>query len=563
MGIKDYTLIALFIGSLVIVSPLLGMYIARVFDGKKPLTLWGFSAIERAIYRICGIDPDEPMTWKEYAGSLLLFSGMGIVAVLLIQLIQNRLPLNPQHCGPVPFLTALNTAVSFVTNTDWQAYAGETTMSYFTQMVALAVQNFVSAATAMAVVAALARGIVQKNSASIGNFWSDMVKSVIYILLPLCMILSILLIAQGTVQTMSPYITAAKLDGQAQVIPVGPVASQVAIKQLGTSGGGFFNANGAHPFENPTPFTNFLEIFAIFLIPGALTFAFGRLIGSPEHGKALFIAMLIIFGAGLVVALHAENAWNPVLQTHGSLEGKELRFGETGSTLFAVATTAASCGAVDCRHESLAPLTGCVAMFNIMMGEVIFGGVGSGLYSMVLYAIITVFIAGLMVGRSPEYIGKAIESSEVKMCVIGVLASPVVMLILAAIACSVKPSIAALGASGIGGLNEVLYDFASVSNNNGSAFGALNAAAPFYTLTTPVAMLAGRFVTLLAVLGIAGGLAAKNIHPVSSGTFPTHGTLFLILLIGTIIIVGALNFFPALSLGPILQHFLTISGKGL
>ncbi len=563
MTSKDFTLIAALLCSLVVFCPILGWYIARVFDQKRPLQIRIIGALERAIYRVCGIDPQEPMTWKRYAGSLLVVSGMGVVAVLLMQIIQNRLPLNPQHLGPVPFLVALNTAISFATNTDWQAYAGESTMSYLTQMAALAVQNFVSAAAALAVVVALARGISWKNSLSIGNFWSDLVKTILYILLPLSIILATVLIAQGSVQTLSPPIRAAAIDGSEQVIPVGPVASQVAIRQIGTCGGGYFNANGAHPFENPTPFTNFLEILAIFLIPGALTFAFGRLIGSPEHGKVLFVAMLLIFCAGLGVSLHAENAWNPVLQTQGSLEGKELRFGQDGSALFAVATTAASCGAVNCRHESLSPLTGAVSMFNIMMGEVIFGGVGSGLYSMVLYAIITVFIAGLMVGRSPEYIGKAIESSEVKMCAIGVLASPVVMLVFAAIACSVKAGTAPLGATGVGGLNEILYNFASVANNNGSAFGGLSAASPFYCLATPVAMLAGRFITLIAVLAIAGNLAVKKIRPISPGTFPTSGMLFLVLLVGTVIIVGALSFFPALSLGPILQHLLTASGRGV
>jgi K+-transporting ATPase ATPase A chain len=563
MAAGDYALTGAFFGLLLVFCPLFGTYIARVFDTAKPFHIWGISSMERALYRACGIDPLESMSWKRYAGALLAFSGMGIVAVLAIELLQNRLPLNPRHLGAVPLLTAINTAVSFVTNTDWQAYAGETTMSTLTQMTFLAVQNFVGAAAAIAVVAALARGIAQRNSRSIGNFWSDLVKSVLYILLPLSIIMATILIGQGSVQTLSPPITAAALDGHAQVIPVGPVASQVAIKHLGTSGGGYYNANSAHPFENPTPFTNLLEIFAMFLIPGALAFAFGRLIGSPKHGRTLFIAMLAIFCAGLAISLKAENADNPVLHTHGSLEGKELRFGLAGAALFSTATTATSCGAVNCRHESLAPLTACVAMFNIMMGEVIFGGAGSGLYSMVLYAIIAVFIAGLMVGRSPEYMGKAIESSEVKMCMIGILASPVVMLLLAAVACSVRPGADALGARGVGGLNELLYNIASVANNNGSAFGGMNAAAPFYTVTTSLAMLVGRFVTLLAVLNIAGTLAARKIRPVSSGTFPTHGALFLILLVATIVIVGALSFFPALSIGPILQHLLMLSGKGI
>ncbi|MDD5672798.1 MAG: potassium-transporting ATPase subunit KdpA, partial [Chitinivibrionales bacterium] len=474
-----------------------------------------------------------------------------------------RLPFNPQHFPKVEFFLAFNTAISFMTNTNWQAYSGETTMAYLTQMAALAVQNFLSAATAVAVVAALARGFSRKSSQSIGNFWSDLTKATLYILLPLSFVFALVLVSQGTPQTQKPYATATTLEGQEQVIPLGPVASQIAIKQLGTNGGGFFNANSAHPFENPTPLSNFLEIFAIFLIPGALTWAFGKMIGSTRQGWVLFGAMMVLFCAGLTGALIGEHGFNAVLNVHAPLEGQELRFGATGSALFATATTAASCGAVNCMHESLSPLSHLVTMFNMMVGEVIFGGVGSGLYGMVLYAIMTVFIAGLMVGRTPEYLGKKIDSYEVKMSVIGILGSSVILLILAAIAISVKAGTSSLSVQGCPGLNEIIYAFASVSNNNGSAFGGLNANTPFYNLITAIAMLFGRFTTLLAVLAVAGSLAAKKIKPASEGTFPTDGFLFLTLLIGTVVIVGALNFFPVLSIGPILEHVLMISGKGM
>ena len=563
MDTHDFFQLIVFVGALCITTPLLGWYIARIYDDKNPLRLPGFHSLERVIYRLCRIDPDQPMHWKTYAGAVLVFSGFGVAMVFLVQLLQRHLPLNIQHFPGVEVILALSTAVSFMTNTNWQAYAGETTMAYLTQMAALAVQNFLSPATAIAVVAALARGFSRKSSRSIGNFWSDLTKAVIYILLPLSFIFALILVEQGTPQTLKQYATATTLEGQEQIIPLGPAASQIAIKQLGTNGGGFFNANSAHPFENPTPLSNFFELFAIFLIPAALTWAFGKMIGSTRQGWALFFAMMILFCAGLLVSLLGENGFNPVLNVNAPLEGKELRFGTTGSALFATVTTAASCGAVNCMHESLSPLSHLATMFNMMVGEVIFGGVGSGLYGMVLYAIMAVFIAGLMVGRTPEYLGKKIDAFEVKMSVIGILGSSVILLMLAAIAISVKAGISSLSTQGCAGLSEIIYAFASVSNNNGSAFGGLNANTPFYNVMTAIAEIGGRFTTLLAVLAIAGSLAMKKIKPASEGTFPTDGLLFLCLLIGTVVIVGALNFFPVLSIGPILEHLLMMSGKGM
>jgi potassium-transporting ATPase potassium-binding subunit len=563
MDTHDFFQLIVFIGALCITTPLLGWYIARIYDDKNPLRLPGFHSLERVIYRLCRIAPDQPMHWKTYAGAILVFSGLGVAVVFLVQLLQRHLPLNTQHIPGVEAILALSTAVSFMTNTNWQAYAGETTMGYLTQMAALTVQNFLSAATAIAVVAALARGFSRKSSRSIGNFWSDLTKAVVYILIPISFVIALILAQQGTPQTLKQYATAKTLEGQEQIIPLGPAASQIAIKQLGTNGGGFFNANSAHPFENPTPFSNFLEIFAIFLIPAALTWAFGKMIGSTRQGWVLFSAMMILFCAGLSVSLIGENGFNPVLNVNAPMEGKELRFGTTGSALFATATTAASCGAVNCMHESLSPLSHLVTMFNMMVGEVIFGGVGSGLYGMVLYAIMAVFIAGLMVGRTPEYLGKKIDTFEIKMSVIGILGSSVILLILAAIAISVKAGISSLSTQGCAGLSEIIYAFASTSNNNGSAFGGLNANTPFYNIMTAIAEIGGRFTTLLAVLAIAGSLAMKKIKPASEGTFPTDGLLFLCLLIGTVVIVGALNFFPVLSIGPILEHLLMISGKGM
>jgi K+-transporting ATPase ATPase A chain len=560
---RDYLQIGLFLLLIIAFTPLLGTYIARIFSERKPLRPFLIIHLENFIYQMCQINPFQEMSWKTYTLAVVIFHAFGLGLLLVVQMVQQYMPLNPQNLPGVPFLLAFNTAISFITNTNWQAYAGETTMSYFTQMFGLTVQNFLSAASAIAVVMAFIRGFSRQSTQSIGNFWSDLVKSTLYILLPLSVILSIVLVQQGVVQSFSPYIDTVTIEGQKQTIPLGPAASQIAIKQLGTNGGGFFNANSAHPFENPTPLSNFLEILVIFLIPAALTYTFGKMTGSTKQGWVLFGAMLTIFLCVLSASLFAEYQYNPLLNIAGSMEGKEVRFGIAGSSLFSVVTTAASCGAVNCWHESLSPVGGLVTMFNMMLGEIVFGGVGSGLYGMLLYAIITVFIAGLMVGRTPEYLGKKIHSFEVKLSVIGILASSVLVLILAAIACSTKAGTASVISQGLVGFNEILYAFSSAANNNGSAFGGLGANNLFYNLTTAIAMLLGRFTTLIAALAIAGSLAAKKSTPPSSGTFPTGGMLFLVLLVGTILIVGALNFFPVLSLGPIIEHLLMLLGKGI
>jgi K+-transporting ATPase ATPase A chain len=563
MNHLDVIQVLAYVGLLCLLTPLLGGFMASVLTGKKTFLSFVLSPVEKAIYGVSGIDPEEEMSWKQYCWALLLFNAIGLVTVFVIQMVQNHLPLNPQHLPKVPWPLALNTAISFMTNTNWQAYAGETTLSYFSQTAALTVQNFVSAATGITVCAALARGIARHTSGTIGNFWTDLVRSTVYILLPLALVLSIILVGQGAVQTFAPYVTATTVEGRQQTIPLGPAASQIAIKQLGTNGGGFFNVNSAHPFENPTPLSNFLEMLALLLIPAALTYTFGKMVGSRRQGWVLFVTMLLLFMGGLALSLYAEYQFNPVLATHGSLEGKELRFGITNSVIWSTATTAASNGSVNAMHESLSPLAGMVAMFNLMVGEVIFGGVGSGLYGMIAYVILAVFIAGLMVGRTPEYLGKKIDSFEVKMAVVVVLLSSIVVLFFTAAACSTQAGLATLSVAGTHGFGEMLYAFSSTANNNGSAFGGLNANTLFYNLMTGAAMLLGRFSVLIPILAIAGRFASKKITPPSAGTFPTDGALFVVLLLGVVIIVGALNFFPALSLGPILEHFLLISGKGI
>ena len=563
MDAFDYLQVFLYIGLLIVTTPILGSYMEKVLTDKRSFLAPVLEPLEKFIYRLCGVDSKIEMSWKEYCAGLVLFNLAGLVITFLIQLFQRYLPFNPQQLGNVSRLLSLNTAISFTTNTNWQAYAGETTLSYLSQFVGLTVHNFVSAATGIAVFAALVRGIVRSSVHVIGNFWTDLVKSSLYILLPIAVILAIILVGQGVVQTFSPYVKAVTLEGANQTIPLGPVASQEAIKMLGTNGGGFFNANSAHPFENPTPLTNFLEMFSILLIPAALTYTFGKMVGNFRQGWVLFISMFILFSCGLAVSLYAEHAWNPVLGTLGSMEGKEVRFGITNSVIWSTATTAASNGSVNAMHESLTPLAGMVAMFNIMLGEIIFGGMGSGLYGMIAYVIITVFIAGLMVGRTPEYLGKKIDAFEIEMAVVAVLVSSLVVLFFSAAACITKGGVASLSTSGTHGLGEILYAFASTANNNGSAFAGLNANTPFYALLTGLAMLIGRFSVIIPILAIAGHFASKKITPPSSGTFPTDGALFVILLIGTILIVGALNFFPVLSLGPVLEHLLLLSGKVL
>ncbi len=563
MHFADVIQVALYIGLICILTPPLGSFMAKVLMGKKTFLSPAFSHLEKAIYKLGGIDSQEEMTWKQYCRALLWFNGIAVLALFLLQVFQKSLPLNPQHLSGVPWSLSLNTAVSFVTNTNWQAYAGETTLSYCTQMLGLAVQNFLSAATGMAVFAALARGLSRRSMSTIGNFWADLVRSTVYILLPLSLVLALVLASQGVVQTFAPYATATTVEGQKQTIPRGPAASQIAIKQLGTNGGGFFNVNSAHPFENPTPLSNFLEMLAILLLPAALTYSFGTMVGSQRQGWALFTAMLLIFILGLAASLYGEFHYNQVLGTTVSLEGKELRFGVTNSVIWSTATTAASNGSVNAMHESLSPVAGMVAMFNMMVGEVVFGGVGSGMYGMIAYAILAVFIAGLMVGRTPEYLGKKIDSFEVKMSVIAVLLSSITVLGLSALACDTKAGLAGLSTGGTHGFGEILYAFSSTSNNNGSAFAGLNANTLFYNLTTAFAMIAGRFSVIVPMLAVAGSVSSKKTMALSSGTFPTDGALFVVLLIGVVIIVGALNFFPALCLGPVIEHLMLLSGKGM
>ncbi len=560
MNASDLFQILLFIVLLLTITPLLGKYMYKVFTGRKHVMLRAFGWLERLIYKSAGIDPNEETDWKSYTISLLIFNLSGLIFVFLIQVFQSSLPLNPEHMPNVSWHSALNTAVSFMTNTNWQSYAGENTLSYFVQMIGLTVQNFVSAASGIAVLLALIRGITRKATDRVGNFWVDLTRSTIYILLPLSVILAIILAGQGVIQNFKPYETVQTLQGAGQVIPMGPAASQIAIKQLGTNGGGFFNANSSHPFENPTPFSNLLEMLAILMIPAALTFTYGRMVGSLREGYTLFTVMFILFVAVLGIALFAEYSPNPLFGHSPLMEGKEVRFGITNSVLWSVCTTAASNGSVNAMHDSLSPLAGMMAMFNIMVGEVIFGGVGAGLYGMVIFIIITVFIAGLMVGRTPEYLGKKIEAYEIKMAILAVLAPALVILVFSAWASAGRMGLLGLNNAGPHGLSEILYAYSSAAGNNGSAFAGLNASSAFYDLTLAAGMLIGRFGVIIPVLAISGSLAGKKITPVSAGTFRTDNWLFIILLIAVILIIGALTFFPALSLGPIIEQLLLNRG---
>lgn len=560
MKSSEFVQILLFFVLLVGFSPMLGNFMSKVFSGEKHVMIPVLGWLERLIYRISGIDPKEETNWKTYVFGLLVFNAFGLAVVFLLQEIQFWLPLNPEHLDNVSWHSALNTAISFSTNTNWQGYAGETTLSYFVQMIGLTVQNFVSAATGIAVLLALIKGISRKTSETLGNFWVDLTRSTLYVLLPLSVVFAILLVGQGVVQNFSSYITAHTIGGASQVLPMGPAASQVAIKQLGTNGGGFFNVNSAHPFENPTPFSNFLEMLAILLIPSALIFTYGKMVGSTRHGWTIFTVMLVFLLAGLSVSLYAEYAGNPVLGHLLSMEGKETRFGIANSILWSTSTTAASNGSVIAMHDSLSPLAGMVAMINIMLGEVIFGGVGAGLYGMVIFIILTVFIAGLMVGRSPEYLGKKIEAFDVKMAILAILAPAIVILVFSAWASVSKAGLSGLNNAGPHGLSEILYAFSSAGGNNGSAFAGLNANTLFYNLTLGLGMLIGRFGVIIPVLAIAGNMAGKKITPESSGTFRTDNWLFAGLLTAVILIIGGLTFFPALSLGPVIEHILMNQG---
>ena len=556
MTIQDFLQIALFLALITSITPILGTYMGKVFMGEKHFMVPVFGWLEELTYKFIRINPEEETNWKSYTFGLLAFNLVGFLFLFLIQVLQAHLPLNPANLQNVSWHSAFNTAISFVTNTNWQGYAGETTMSYFVQMTGLAVQNFVSAATGIAVVIALMRGISRKTTDKIGNFWVDLTRATIYVLLPLSILFAIILVSQGVVQNFHSYETVNTLQGTHQVIPMGPAASQIAIKQIGTNGGGFFNANAAHPYENPTPFSNFLQMIAIFLIPAGLTFTYGRFVKSSRQGWTIFAAMMFLFFVGLGISLFAEYSANPVFGHLPLMEGKETRFGITNSVLFSVVTTDASCGAVNAMHDSLSPLAGMVAMINIMLGEVIFGGVGAGLYGMVVFIILTVFIAGLMVGRTPEYLGKKIGAFEVQMAIIANLATSFVILIFTAKAAVSSYGLSSLNNAGPHGFSEILYAYSSAAGNNGSAFAGLNANTLFYNLTLGIGMLIGRFGVIIPILAIAGSLAKKNITPPSAGTFRTDNWLFIDLLISVILVVGGLTYFPALSLGPVVEHLL-------
>ncbi len=542
----------------------MGAFMAKVFEGQRTFLHRFLRPLEVAIYKICGIDETAEQHWTRYAGSLLVFSLVTLLFTYLLQRVQQWLPLNPQGLGNVAPDLSFNTAVSFTTNTNWQFYTPETTMSYLTQMIGLATHNFFSAAAGIAVAIAVIRGFARHSAQTLGNFWVDFVRCTVYVLLPVSVIAALILCSQGVIQNFHPYDKVATLEGVTQTIPQGPVASQEAIKMLGTNGGGFFNANSAHPYENPTPFSNFIQMLLIFIIPAGLTYTFGKMVRDTRQGWALLAAMTILFLAGVAVVYPAEQAGNPILAklgvAGGNMEGKEVRFGIPNSALFAVVTTDASCGAVNNVHDSLTPLGGLVPMVNIQLGEVIFGGVGSGLYGMLLFAVLAVFIAGLMVGRTPEYLGKKIEQKEVKMMMLSVLVLEVTILAFAASSINMPSVIASQTNHGPHGLSEVLYAFSSATGNNGSAFAGLNANT-YLNVTMGIAMFLGRFLMLIPLLAAAGSLARKNVVPVSAGTFPTHGPLFVMLLVGVVLIVGALTFFPALSLGPIVEHFLMHQGR--
>lgn len=556
MSTPDYVQIVLYLGSLTLLTPILGGYMKKVFTGERHVMASILGGLEKWTYRICGINEKEGTNWKTYLFQLLMFNLMGFLFLFVLQLIQLWLPLNPEKLPNVSWHSAFNTAVSFTTNTNWQGYAGETTLSYLVQMLGLTVQNFVSAATGIAVLLALIRGLTGHAAGNLGNFWVDLTRSTVYVLMPLSILLAITLTGQGVVQNFHPYQTIHTLEGINQLIPSGPVASQIAIKQLGTNGGGFFNANSAHPFENPTPFSNFLEMLAILLIPASLTYTYGKMVGSTKQGWTLYITMFILLTLGLMISLNAEHSGNALWENASFMEGKETRFGITNSVLWSITTTAASNGSVNAMLDSLTPLSGMVAMINVMLGEVVFGGVGCGLYGMIVFVVLTVFVAGLMVGRTPEYLGKKIEAFEVRMAILAVLAPSFVILIFSAIACVYPAGLSSLNNAGAHGLSEILYAYASAGGNNGSAFAGLNANTLFYNLTLGLGMIIGRFGVIVPIMAISGNLLNKKITPNSSGTFRTDHGLFVGLLIAVILIVGGLTFFPALSLGPIMEHLL-------
>ena len=564
-----FQILFFFVAILLVTVPL-GAFMYRVLEGHSHFLGRPLGWLERLVYRVCGVEGRE-QTWQAYTGGLLAFSAFTLLVTYALQRVQQLLPFNPQKLGAVEAGSAFNTAASFTTNTNWQGYVGEATMSYLTQMAGLAWHNFISAAAGIAVAVALARGLTRrgegKGPGTIGNVWVDITRATVYILLPLSFVFALVFVSQGMIQNLAPYQEVTTLEGGKQVIAVGPYASQEAVKQLGTNGGGPLNANAAHPFENPNPLTNFLSMFLIFAISAGLTYTFGRMAGNQRQGWALFGAMAFLFFAGVTVAYWAEARGNPIVNAQGlapglgNMEGKEVRFGVANSALYATATTDASCGAVNSMHDSFTPLGGLVPLFNIQLSEVVFGGVGAGLYGILVMAILSVFIAGLMVGRTPEYLGKKIETREVKLAMLYVLVFPLVILLFAAWSAVAPYGLSSLANAGPHGLTEILYAFTSAAGNNGSAFAGLNANTPWYNVALGLTMLIGRFWMMVPALAIAGVLAGKKTAPPGAGTLPTNGPLFAALVVGVIVIVGALTFFPALSLSPIVEHFLALNGK--
>jgi K+-transporting ATPase ATPase A chain len=565
MTLNGWIQIALY-GAIVLalVKPL-GSYMTRVFTGQRTLLSPVLGPVERRLYRMSGIDARQEQHWLAYTGAVILFHVLGFAVLYAILRLQAFLPLNPADQAPVAPDLAFNTSTSFITNTNWQSYGGETTLSYLSQMLGLTHQNFLSAATGIAVAVALIRGFARASSGTIGSFWVDVTRATLYVLLPICVPYTLFLVWQGIPQTLGVYVDATTLEGAKQTIALGPVASQVAIKMLGTNGGGFFNANAAHPFENPTALSNFVQMVSIFVIGAALTNVFGRLVGDERQGWAILGAMGILFLAGVFVTYWAEANGSSVLNsfglTGGNMEGKETRFGIAASALFAVITTAASCGAVNAMHDSFTALGGLTPLLNMQLGEIIIGGVGAGLYGMLIFVIVAIFVAGLMVGRTPEYLGKKIEAKEVKMAMLGILCLPLMMLGFTALATVLPAGLAGPANAGPHGFTEILYAYTSAAANNGSAFGGLTANTLFYNSTLGIGMLVGRFFVKIPVLAIAGSLAAKKMVPASAGTFPTHGGLFVGLLVGVILIIGGLTFFPSLALGPVVEHLAGAAGQ--
>ena len=565
MTLNGWMQILVFCGIIILLVKPLGGYMTRVFNGERTLLSPVLGPVERGLYRIAGTSDREEQHWTTYTAAMLFFNLAGFLVLYLLQRFQGGLPFNPAGMAALPPDLAFNTAASFMTNTNWQNYGGESTMSYLTQMAGLTVQNFVSAATGIAIAVALIRAFARRSMKTLGNFWVDLVRGTFYVLLPICVVGTLVLVWQGVPQNLGPYTVATTLEGAQQTIAQGPVASQMMIKHLGTNGGGFFNTNAAHPFENPTALTNLIHIVSIFAIGAALTNVFGRMVGNQRQGWAIFAAMGVLFLAGVAICYWAEAAGNPLVHAlgidGGNMEGKETRFGIALSALFAVVTTAASCGAVNAMHDSFMALGGMIPLINMMLGEIIIGGVGAGFYGILLFVVVAIFVAGLMVGRTPEYLGKKIEAKEVKMAMLAVLCLPLAMLGFTAIAVVLPTGVASIANPGPHGFSEVLYAYTSGTANNGSAFGGLSGNTPWYNITIGLSMLMGRFLVIIPAMAIAGSLVAKKAVPESAGTFPTHGPLFVGLLVGVILLVGGLTFFPALALGPIVEHLAMMQGQ--